>query len=400
MRRIASVFKRNDNSKNKRDQPTHSVATVVDNSPAVTRSQTLQHYPSRKGRFLASISTDPLPVPPLDQNNSSASSSASATCSLQTPDDERGSQVALHTPSQMPRKSWFPWQSKVHPQVVIASIPPASPSPRLHPPSPPLHWPASAGTPEHVPRVTRRAQDSVDTEEDASDSSSSSSDSPVPPSSRSLPLDRMLAPTEYLTRLTVNKLASCMSQPPLLDVSDAPIFPRSVNHTCLLPSDSLSIRMHRSRTLARLQRHELNSADRRMFLAIGSRPASKADMVARAQPEEGVRYDLKRVLPHSRGLRRWIDRPFFEERYSVWTPETTSDTVCQSAVKGSNYGVLALEVSEALELLAGSQNASPQPAPAPLSAMRDTSFVSGARRVPSPTYKHITKTSGERRPRC
>jgi hypothetical protein len=71
------------------------------------------------------------------------------------------------------------------------------------------------------------------------------------------------------------------------------------------------------------------------------------------QPEEGERYDLNYVRSSSNGLKRWIARPYFEQRYLVSVPDEAG-TVVWTTIKGSGFGVWALEVSETLELLAGS----------------------------------------------
>lgn len=69
------------------------------------------------------------------------------------------------------------------------------------------------------------------------------------------------------------------------------------------------------------------------------------------QPEEGERYDLTHVRSFSVGLKRWIARPYFEERSIVSVPDETG-TVVWTTIKGSGFGVWALEVSETLELMA------------------------------------------------
>lgn len=70
------------------------------------------------------------------------------------------------------------------------------------------------------------------------------------------------------------------------------------------------------------------------------------------QPEEGDRYDPEYLRSSSAGLKRWIDRPYFEERFVTCVPNEEG-TVVWTTVKGSGYGVWALEVSQTIELMAG-----------------------------------------------
>jgi hypothetical protein len=111
--------------------------------------------------------------------------------------------------------------------------------------------------------------------------------------------------------------------------------------------------MHRKRLLHRLQ--SPTPADRRLLAAVGPRPPSAAQRRTLLQPEEGERYNLKHVRPFSLGLRQWTTRPYFEERTVQWVPDDAG-TVVWTTVKGSGFGVWALDVPESLELLAGYDN--------------------------------------------
>lgn len=110
--------------------------------------------------------------------------------------------------------------------------------------------------------------------------------------------------------------------------------------------------MHRNRLLRYLQQGHLSATDCRILETIGSRPSSAARRKALVQPEEGERYDLKHLRFSSLGLRHWIARPYFEERFVAWLPDETG-TVVWTTVNGSGFGVWALEVSETIELMAG-----------------------------------------------
>jgi hypothetical protein len=110
--------------------------------------------------------------------------------------------------------------------------------------------------------------------------------------------------------------------------------------------------MHRNRLLHYLQRGHLTATDRRILEVIGSRTSSAARRKALVQPEEGERHDFKHLQSSCLGLKQWIARPFFEERFVAWLPDEAG-TVVQTTVKGSGFGVWALEVSETIELMAG-----------------------------------------------
>jgi hypothetical protein len=110
--------------------------------------------------------------------------------------------------------------------------------------------------------------------------------------------------------------------------------------------------MHKKRLLHRLKRGHLTSTDQRLLTTIGRRTPSAAQRRALVQPEEGERYDLKHVRSSSLGLKQWIARPYFEERCMVSVPDEAG-TVVWTTIKGSGFGVWALEVSETLELMAG-----------------------------------------------
>lgn len=110
--------------------------------------------------------------------------------------------------------------------------------------------------------------------------------------------------------------------------------------------------MHRKRLLRYLQRGPLTATDRRTLEAIGPRTSSAVRRQALVQPDEGERYALEHLRSYSVGLKRWMARPYFEERFVAWIPDEAG-TVVWTTVKGSGFGVWALEVSEKIELMAG-----------------------------------------------
>ncbi|KAA1466438.1 hypothetical protein DENSPDRAFT_831262 [Dentipellis sp. KUC8613] len=328
MRRIASIFS------SRRSDKSDAASTAGDSKPAA-HPQTTPRHPKKIPRLFGTVSrlnvANEPPMPILDQGHSSSSSS-SGSASLRTPDDDRASPMApplLHTP----HKSWVPFigMKKSHTAPSIS--------------------PHSSNTPTPKPLPPRPRSKDADSEDDTSVSLSSESE--THPASKHI--DHRLSPIEFVTTLTTNNIEPGLSPPPLLHLPRYPLFPRSCNSVRSLAfRDTLESTMHKKRLLRRLQRrHELLPSEQRTLSAFGSRPASAAKRRTLPQPDESARFDLKYVEPHSRGLKRWVNRPYFEERMAMWVPDVQSGSVVAAAVKGSGFGVWALEISEGLELLAG-----------------------------------------------
>lgn len=287
------------------------------------------------------VSTDRSPQPTASEPAHSSSASSTGSVSLRTPEDDRIPHVARSSSS---RKAWVPWLTPKKSDLQGQS------------PSPPP-WLVSTG-PIPPPSTTVNNQPTESDDDDTSDESSSSeSESPStsPPTPSTVDKSHPhLTPVNFIASLTLNSIPSNFSPPPLLHYPNAPIFPRSSNSVHRFNfCDTIESTMHRKRLLHRLQ--SLTPADRRLLAAFGPRTSSAAQRRTLLQPEEGERYDLKHVRPFSLGLKRWITRPYFEERTVLWAPDDAG-TVVWTTVKGSGFGVWALDVPETLELLAGLDN--------------------------------------------
>ncbi|KAI0254700.1 hypothetical protein BJV78DRAFT_869954 [Lactifluus subvellereus] len=381
MRRIASVLSQRRPDKHPPDD-VHPDPTSSKQSPS-----SLSHRrPSR--RFFGTltritVSTDP-PNQPLESAHSSASSTGSV--SLRTPEDGSLPHVA-QSPSI--RKSWISWfapkksdlqgQSQLSPPSYLSD----SLSAVTLPPAPP--------TPSRIIASGQLAESDDDTSEDSSSSESEGPLHPPPAPRRRDTANRQLSPIDFLSALTTNSIPPSFSSPPLLLRPDVPIFPRSSNPSRSLPfRNSVESTMHKKRLLHRLQQEPHNLADRRLLASLGSRAPSAAQRRPLLQPEEGERYDLMQVRSFSLGLKRWIARPYFEERTVVWAPDEAG-TVVWTTVNGSGFGVWALEVSGTLEVLAGLINVDdvlPMGAPPPTnnSPLPSTSIPAVGKHVP---YKGV-----------
>lgn len=365
MRRIASVLasRRADKDKQSKEDPSSSAARPQSSA---------RPQPARKtSRLLAAVSRSRItvsteqPVPPLDQGLSSSSSCGSN--SIQTPDDDRASPILPPDPATLTpvsRKGWNPWaNAKKALTAPPSSLPPSSfPSSRLTPLAPNNRSPREA---HH------------DTDDDATSDSSSESDEAAP-SNHKPPVthDHALSPIEHLTFLTSTGLVPPFSPCPLQHVRGQPLFPRSCNPSrAVLFRESLESTMHRSRLLRRLERDSssgsLSKSDRRMLASFGPRPSPSPKRTLPQQPDEGAFPDVAALDPSgtSRGLRAWLARGYFEERTVAWKPSPDGSSVAYSPVTGSGFGVWALDVSRALEEMAGAEDLEdgdwPLPVPVP-----------------------------------
>ncbi|KAH9965922.1 hypothetical protein BC827DRAFT_780159 [Russula dissimulans] len=297
------------------------------------------------------------PAPPPSRKSSrrffepahSSSASSAGSVSLRTPEDDRTGHSAPPGGRSATKKSWVPWmtpkKSDLQPQ-------PQRPSSVWSDSLSPVPSPPTLAAPSKIIPDQQTESD----EDTSEESSSSESDSPLRPPLAAAESDvviRPLTPIAFLQAFTASNISPPFSSPPLLHYPNVPIFPRSSNHSRSLHfRGSMESVMHRNRLLGRLQRGHLTPADQRILATVGSRPPSAAERRALTQSEEGERYDLRHVRPSSLGLRQWITRPYFEERFVVWAPDDAG-TVVWTTVKGSGFGVWALEVSDTLELLAG-----------------------------------------------
>ncbi|CAE6426787.1 unnamed protein product [Rhizoctonia solani] len=109
------------------------------------------------------------------------------------------------------------------------------------------------------------------------------------------------------------------------DPSSPQCFPRSVSHG--VPSQSLCIQLHRARVLQRLEEGALTPAEETSIAPFGVRPpAPRSLRRTRPSPTEEWVAHLElgaRTGRWSRGLRRWVARPVFEDRMRVYTPAGT-----------------------------------------------------------------------------
>ncbi|KIP10705.1 hypothetical protein PHLGIDRAFT_115258 [Phlebiopsis gigantea 11061_1 CR5-6] len=331
MRRLAAVFtgRRADKS---------DAGSSASNTERSDRPQGADAFkastPSAKSRagFFRSLSKSSLSqgrkhsMPPVstmpDHVGSSASSSSGGP---RTPSDDQESLV----PSQHGhgRRSWLPQVSDMH-----LPLPPVPPKPTSRP---------------YLPQYLSNRQS-----DPTSETSSESGDGCDQDPRRTTPVgmpgpSRPMVPAEYFHAVTANALLPPFSPPPLLELRNEPSYPRSCNFSRQLrPADSLQARVQRKQLLGRPD------------LSHGVALAGFANRTRMPQTHSLVLDDVAipktaRVQPFSQGLRRWTERPCFEDRVTVYFPPEQSGGELRSERVYASAAVEALAISEQTEALAG-----------------------------------------------
>ncbi|KAG6336839.1 hypothetical protein ID866_2235 [Astraeus odoratus] len=320
MRRLASVFV------SRRDKP-DAPSTASSNESSLPQ-------PPRKPRGLTSLArraTQPS-LPPLLASNlaGSSSSSSSGSTNPHTPDDDG----VPRRPSK--KGSWKSWLGKKKHGDLTEQ--------EGHPPWLPAVPPPSAVL--SAPHVDL----SPETEDAGSSPSEDGSDQlEITPNHLTSP-SQIVRARENARVIITNSLVQQRTAPPLLDLVEFVAFPRSCN-PCrrLRRQETLESQLHKKVLLSRLDGLPSSSVS-----AIANWCRNNVTSVQDAPRDlaHGFFPSASAIVRHSKGLRKWVSRPYFEERIRVWTREESGEVVC-SQVTGPQLGVAALEYSEALDVLAG-----------------------------------------------
>lgn len=341
MRRFATVFA------SKREKQTQ-------NPPANIPAKRTEHRP---------LNTAP-PTPALiaDHGVSSASSSSgSASLYLHTPEDENNHNITIVAPQQdlqekdnksLPlasKKTWKTW---------------LKPKPQ---PTPWQHKPVVEWMPPTIPAIDDSDEqddsdsDAYDDDEEPSTTTTTNNNvltHTLPPT---LPLPINPSPARAFTsfrNLVQNSLTLPYPSPtPFTQRADAPyLFPRSCNRSRqLLRHDSTRSAMLKRRLLALCDEAATRGPTPSEQRSIGSLVSRLIPLSAsvRSPPESIDEPGLSKttlISLTSRGLRRWISRPCFEDRYAVIVPDGDGGVVYQRVV-GGTHAVAALEYSEAIDAM-------------------------------------------------
>ena len=267
----------------------------------------------------------------------SSSSSSSGTNSLRTPGDD---EALGRNNNKVP---WLPWLGRKKSGIVK--------KPDVHQ----EQWqPPQSHHPPLVLRPLPQPADETDDEsssdsEDESEGASASADLPTV-TITPLTLAKCRA---NLRALIANSLQPPFSPPPVLHVPGQPIFPRSCNpRRSLYKQETLETRMHRNQILRRLDRQRLTRTQELSISSFGMLPTLTIKRPSLQLDDEAVS-DSFQIRTYSQGLQRWALRPCFEDRVAVYTAEPGTGNVLCTRVAGPSFGVAALEISEALDVLAG-----------------------------------------------
>ncbi|KAJ3814209.1 hypothetical protein F5876DRAFT_33396 [Lentinula aff. lateritia] len=324
MRRFASVFI---SSKREKNEKTFKRSTLnVRTQPA----------PSDITTFDSSLSTPQLSAGGSEPAHSSASSAGSVN--LQTPEDIPISLVNS-------KKTWIPWRAKKSGTIKASGRHESNwtplPPPLLHTPPP--------GT--RAPIVTHNDPNS-DSESDAY--GEEDDPRPITPvlAKPIITLASQSKAQAVLQALIQNSLISRPSSAPFVVQPGAPPYPRSSNRSRSVPSTNSLVRtVLRKRMLQRLQDANLTSSEAKEIIAFSTRDTPR--------PEAPIDIDIDMVdekalstfdhtASFSIGLRSWINRPPFEDRFSVWSV-VDGNITCQRVSNTPGFALAALEFSEAVE---------------------------------------------------
>ncbi|GAW07161.1 rexo1 protein [Lentinula edodes] len=153
-----------------------------------------------------------------------------------------------------------------------------------------------------------------------------------------------------LQALIQNSLISRPSSAPFVVQPGAPPYPRSSNRSRSVPStNSLARTVLKRRMLQRLQDANPSSSEAKEIIAFSTRDTPRLeapidiDMI-----DENALSTFDHTASFSIGLRSWINRPPFEDRFSVWSV-VDGNITCQRVSNTPGFALAALEFSEAIE---------------------------------------------------
>jgi hypothetical protein len=322
---------------------TSSLTTTVSGSQETATPPI--HSPSSSSYstpHLSSASSDP-------SSHSSGSSSGSASLSLKTPDDERNSLSLTRTDTKRSWKSWIGGKRsgslKLRDRKDKAA--PQKELPVWDPPSLPVA--PSLLTPTF--QVT-----AIKDEPDDEMHISSVSDLGYAPSAEGhVPLIPTVADARrYLHASIKNKLIPAVYAPPFLQPANGPIYPRSCNPSRFLSGGpTLHSTMMRKQLLKRIDDHsqDLTPLEQASILPFGSLPPP----AALAPPPVALGFNTpypdksSTVLSSCAGLRKWICRPCFEDRFVIYL--ASGEGQVDRKPVSTPHAVAALDYAEFLDVM-------------------------------------------------
>ncbi|TFK23250.1 hypothetical protein FA15DRAFT_687957 [Coprinopsis marcescibilis] len=322
-------------------------------SSTAPRSSLLAHSPSSSSLstpHLSSSSTDP-------SSHSSGSSSGSASLSIQTPDDDHSLLALQRTQSKRSWKSWIgagrrsaslKHRDRVDKDTATTKLPEWNP----------LVLPVAPALLHTSFRSSRTTGAADDTDDDMHNSSASEFEYLSLPelSTFSTQVQPSPAPSLELAKLNLritieNSLVTPLrNAPPFVQPGSGPIYPRSCNRARLLSAAESLRAVTLKRRLRRRLDDSLTPPEQASIISFGLRPTP--DQIAcPLTNDHDVCYPDKKaqILSSCVGLRNWICRPCFEDRFVVYAGSDGRDVVCKPV--SSSFAVAALEYSEILDVM-------------------------------------------------
>ncbi|KAJ7590938.1 hypothetical protein C8J56DRAFT_1163015 [Mycena floridula] len=336
MRRFTSVFGKREKS-----------ASTESSSKNLKRAHTVQvsNVPAAP-----SPASDSFPsTPHLSDSSAASSSGGSVSVHLKTPEPEDEEHIVKS-------KSWKTWLIKRSGTVKQSDLQ-HQPVPEWQPNAPPLL--------RSPPTPIRKAQQTieVDSSSESDEDDSAASDS-VPPTPRrftetiAVTASSLAQASQTLQLWIQNSLIVPSSPSPFVQIAaTSPLYPRSCNQLLSLPHrESLLSAVHKKRLLWRLRDTDrpLTAVEQDSILSLTAVPSAIPSVIPSdisMQNDEPAPSKSSNISSFSSGLRRWISRPCFEDRYTVWA--VVDGTISHHPVtpSSSKFGVAALEYSQSLEAM-------------------------------------------------
>jgi len=167
--------------------------------------------------------------------------------------------------------------------------------------------------------------------------------------SKMVPNDYSSLAHQHLLVLSKNALVPQLSLPPFVQHNTGLLFPRSVNRPAFLPPPTNTrVTMLRAHLIVQLTNsdHDLGS-----ILPFGHNPPPfPLSPPPPSFPDASRPTNVSKIFPASPGIRRWIARPCFEDRYVVYLPSPTGVDI--RPVSAAAMAIAALEFSEHLDAMA------------------------------------------------
>ncbi|EAU84838.2 hypothetical protein CC1G_00357 [Coprinopsis cinerea okayama7 len=343
---------------------------------------------------LSSASSDP-------SSHSSGSSSGSASLSIQTPDDDHSPPAPLAR--SQTKRSWKAWiggrrsaslkhrDRKDKDTVDDHKLPDWDPLSLPVPPSL-LHPTFQSSSLTDVTDDEMHISSVSDFDPSSRHRSAASATYPIPSPSP-------LAAKHNLRISIKNSLVTSTHGGPFIQPATGPIYPRSCNRSRLLTGrrQSLHSVMLKKRLLRRIDDHiqGLTPLEEASILPFGSKP-TPVELVTPSVSEYNDCYPDKTasILSSCPGLRQWICRPCFEDRFVIYLAADGGEILCKPV--SSSYAVAALEYSEVLDVMVDPDfelpsdketiSDPPSPPPEPISTIKDTPSVPSLQVVPNPSF--------------